>query len=495
MACVSAPLIETAVAFGESPCTDGGQPCPLHAIASQVLNTESDTDILSLLAGKTVGVLIIRETVPPSVSLPLLDQVRQAAPDLPVVALAIEADADMAVRFIRAGASDYFRGPLTQENLHRVAAVARPRAAVSRIKDEWYFPPDCPASVPIVGRSPAMQRALELMRQVARSRLSPILILGETGTGKELAARAIHALRGGTPRNFVAVNCATLTPTLLESELFGHTKGSFTGADRDKTGLFELADTGTIFLDEVSEMPVGLQAKLLRVLQEREFRRVGGTRNIPCRATVIASSNRDLATEIREGRFRADLYYRLAVFPIVMPPLRDPSRRDDIPVLAEYFLQTAFGEPGAPRKLSEAAQRILVGHNWPGNVRELRNVLERAVILTSGSEITPETLLIDGLAPQPPAARPADAPPQAAKPAEAPPQDFALETAERMFILRALEETGWQRTRAATLLGITRATLHAKLKRYKITLPEMPRTSESAILAVRPGSRMQETYQ
>jgi len=383
-------------------------------------------------------------------------------------------------RLIETG--DSLCGPPAEENLHPVEAVAQPQARARRPRNERFFAPECPGSVAIVGQSRAMRHTLEMLHRVAKSSLSPILVMGETGTGKELAALAIHALRGGTPQNFVAVNCAALTPTLLESELFGHTKGSFTGADRDKAGLFEIAENGTIFLDEISEMPTSLQAKLLRVLQEREFRRVGGTRNIPCQATVIASSNRDLGAETREHRFRADLYFRLAVFPVVMPPLGDANRRDDIPLLAEYFLETAAGDAGSPRTLTEAARQVLLRHRWPGNVRELRNVIERALVLAPADEITPEALLIDGLA----------LPNPAVQPAGLPANEFSLETAERLFIMRALEQTGWQRTQAARLLGITRATLHAKLKRYKIVLPEAPRTPGADLLSARPASRLRE---
>jgi transcriptional regulator with GAF, ATPase, and Fis domain len=326
-----------------------------------------------------------------------------------------------------------------------------------------FFAPECPSEVPMAGHSPALRETLGLIRLVAQSGASPVLILGETGTGKELAAQAIHVLRGGQSDQFIAVNCATLTANLLESELFGHVKGAFTGADREKTGLFELAGSGSIFLDEISEMPSSLQAKLLRVLQERKFRKVGGTRDIASQATVIASSNRDLAAECRAGSFRHDLYYRLAVLPIVMPPLRAPGRRQDVPLLAEFFLAgLASARGGLARTFSRESRELLLAHSWPGNVRELRNVVERALILEQGPEITPASLRLEV----------ASAPEAAGAPPAEHADDFSLETAERIFITRALQETGWQRTRAAALLGITRATLHAKLKRYRITFPE-----------------------
>jgi len=229
-----------------------------------------------------------------------------------------------------------------------------------------------------------MLTAIETLQLVSQSGCNPVLILGETGTGKELAARAVHAWRcdgenresGRDSRPFVAVNCAALTANLLESEMFGHVRGAFTGADRDKTGLFELAGDGTIFLDEISEMPLELQAKLLRVLQERTFRKVGGTKDIACNATVIASSNRDLLAEAHGGKFRKDLYYRLAVFPVTLPPLASDERRRDIAVLAEYFLRTSQIRNAAEITGFEAsALETLESHDWPGNARELRNVV------------------------------------------------------------------------------------------------------------------------
>jgi DNA-binding NtrC family response regulator len=330
-----------------------------------------------------------------------------------------------------------------------------------------FFSDDCPLGVTLAGKSPAMLDALHTLRMVAESQCNPVLIVGPTGTGKEHAAQAIHAWRNGRSRQFLAVNCAALSSNLLESELFGHVRGAFTGADRDKTGLFEAAGEGTIFLDEISEMPLDMQAKLLRVLQERSFRKVGGTQDLPCYATVVASSNRDLLAEVQAGRFRQDLYYRLAVFPIRMPALADNHRHSDILLLANFFLKTAGVCPNMKKTgLSTEAEQKLLAHDWPGNVRELRNVISRALILERQDTIQSESIMLDhqihtAIAPKPP---------QAAEALD--PKDLSLETAERMFIQRALQETGWQRTKAAGLLGITRATLHSKLKRYGITPPD-----------------------
>ncbi len=327
-----------------------------------------------------------------------------------------------------------------------------------------YFCQACPPPLPFVGRSPAVSELLEIVKIIGASGLNPILIMGETGTGKEMVARAAHWWRCGDMENFVAVNCASLSETLLESELFGHVKGSFTGADHEKIGLFELAGNGTLFLDEISEIPIALQAKLLRVLQERCFRKVGGTKEIASEATVVATTNRLLTDEVEAGTFRRDLYYRLAVLPVIVPPLRSSDRREDIPLLADYFLKhSLLAMASPPRGIAAAAMDRLMKHDWPGNVRELKNVIDRAIILTRQDEVTAASVRFDTRA-----AAACEAAPQT------PREDFSLESAEREFILRALKQTGWQRNRAAILLGITRTTLYAKLKRYDIKVPSAP---------------------
>ena len=326
--------------------------------------------------------------------------------------------------------------------------------------DKEYFLDATAAAAGMVGRSRATAGALHMIKLVAHSQCNPVLIVGETGTGKEVAARAVHALR--CPDGpFVAINCAALTANLLESELFGHVKGAFTGADRDKTGLLELAGTGTVFLDEISEMPVQLQAKLLRVLQEKTFRKVGGVRNLPCEATIIASSNRKLSEEVREKRFRQDLYYRLNICPIVLAPLHAPQRRDDIELLADYFLKTSCicaAKQNRITAITAMAVEAMRRHTWPGNVRELRNVVERAILLETKDKIGMDSVIFD----------PTDAAGGQAGVSAGRMSDFSLQKAERELIARALHETGWQKTQAASLLGITRATLYAKVKQYGI---------------------------
>ncbi len=408
--------------------------------------------------------VIVLEDVAAPEALSFVREMRSVAPEARVVVVARRATVEAAVEAVRAGARDYVHGPLGQDSLRRLLEDVRQEISQAADGRERFFCQECPRGVPIAGRSPGMVRALETIRLVSESCCNPILLMGETGTGKELAAKAVHAWRCGEQEKFVAVNCAALTASLLESELFGHVKGAFTGSDRDKTGLFELAGSGTIFLDEISEMPLDLQAKLLRVLQDRTFRKVGDTRDLTCNATIVASSNRQLLAEVEAGRFRKDLYYRLAVFPITLPPLRSENRHGDIGLLAEYFIETsAIRSRSQVKGLTPAAGQMLLNHDWPGNVRELRNVIDRALILERSERITPASLILADTE------RAAAAPSPADKPKEE--KDFSLETAEREFILRALKETGWQRTRAANLLGITRATLHAKLKRYEIHAP------------------------
>ncbi len=380
----------------------------------------------------------------------------------------------------QAGVQDCLVGEENFARLHDVAAqieAARQPRTENAAGSDIYFVDATAAAVALAGRSPAIAEALQMIKLVAASQCNPVLVAGDTGTGKEIAARAVHALRHpGQP--FVAVNCAALTANLLESELFGHVKGSFTSADRDKTGLLEMAGSGTIFLDEISEMPLDLQAKLLRILQEKTFRKVGGTKDLDCKATIIASSNRDLKKEVREKRFRRDLYYRLNICPIFLAPLGAPRRRQDIPLLATYFLKTSTMGAHKPNKiaaLTPLALEALSGHDWPGNVRELRNVIERAILLETTDKIGLSSIIIDSLE--------SEDPPHAGLGHSG--KDFSLEKAERELIARALHETGWQKTQAAALLGITRATLYAKVKQYDIrkkglTAEDTPQPEEVA---------------
>jgi len=377
--------------------------------------------------------------------------------------------------------------PAKDENCARlrdiVTALIEPTQNQPSVQqdDAAFFHDETAAAVKMAGRSPAIARTLHMIKLVAASWCNPILIVGDTGTGKEVAAQAVHRLRHPDDP-FVAVNCAALTANLLESELFGHVKGSFTSADRDKTGLLEMAGAGTIFLDEISEMPLELQAKLLRVLQERTFRKVGGVKDIECRATILASSNRDLKKEVREKRFRQDLYYRLNVCPIHLAPLRSPERRQDIQLLAQYFLRTSSicsPRPVPVASITKLALEALSRHDWPGNVRELRNVIERAILFETTDKIGLSSIIID----------PIDCQETPSQRFDGRIRDFSLEKAERELIARALHETGWQKTQAASLLGITRATLYAKVKQYNLR-KDHPAADEAETTAPDPSEAL-----
>lgn len=305
----------------------------------------------------------------------------------------------------------------------------------------------------LVGDSPEMQALFNLILRVGPG-MSPILILGESGTGKELVARAIHENGSRREKPFVPVDCGSLTPTLVESELFGYVKGSFTGAAQDKPGLLRVADGGTLFLDEIGELPIDLQVKLLRVLQEREITPVGGTKSRPIDVRIVAATNRDLDEEIREGRFRQDLFYRLNVIAIKIPPLR--LRKSDIPLLLNYFLKMHC-IPGDPlKKFSSQAQERLIAYDWPGNVRELQNIVQRAVALG-------DSPVLDS--PELPSGRDcADAVvSQRVEPRQG---VIPLRELEKQAILNALRLFGGKKLRAAQMLGIGKTTLYRKLREY-----------------------------
>ncbi len=309
-----------------------------------------------------------------------------------------------------------------------------------------------------IGKSASMLRLFSLIRQVADTR-STVLVTGESGTGKELVARAVHFSSSRRDKPFVTVNCAALPETLLESELFGYMKGAFTGANANKQGLFEAANSGTMFLDEISATTPALQMKLLRVLQEREFMRVGGTTDIKVDTRVIAASNRNLQSEVSKGTFREDLFYRLNVIPIHLPPLRE--RKDDIPALVDYFLRKFAGKGVEPKKLSPETLKLLIAYRWPGNVRELENTVERLAILSSEQIISadhiPDSLKRDEPCPE-------------LIPAEIPDQGLdlegLLEKAEKALLQKALDKTGGVKTEAAKLLRLSFRSFRHRLHKY-----------------------------
>ncbi len=393
------------------------------------------------------------------------DLARLGEAGAPPVVVRVPGDAPVWTELRRAGAASVLRRAPQAGSGHGLAEVlaalpsGRPRRGPLRAARAAKAPAEPADATPrIVGRSPALRALLDLVARAARSRAT-VLLAGETGTGKELLAREVH--RGSTRREgpFLAINCAAFPDTLLESELFGHVRGAFTGAERARSGVFEQANGGTLFLDEIGETSPSLQAKLLRALQEREVRPVGGARARPVDVWVIAATNRELRAEIAAGHFRADLYYRLAVFPVNVPPLR--ARPEDVLPLAEHFLQRHGAREGKPDcRLAGQTADLLRAHTWPGNVRELENEMQRALALVeAGAEIQPEQLSAHLRAALDPMA---EAGPRADSLRE------TLARVEAWLIRRALDAHGGRRSATARTLGITREGLYKKMKRYGI---------------------------
>ena len=397
----------------------------------------------------------------PDTGLSIVQAVRGKSPQTEVLVMTAFGTVEVAVEAMKLGAFDFLVKPFSMDHLlqkmRQVLAIleerrlfAREREKAEHLRDEleqrW-------GEGQIVGQSASMRELFRLIDKVASAQ-SSVLILGESGTGKELVARAIHMRSPRREQPFVRVNCGALAEGVLESELFGHEKGAFTGALRQRRGRFELADNGTILLDEIAEVPPATQVKLLRVLQERQFERVGGEETLTVDVRVIAATNRDLEKEVREGRFREDLFYRLFVIPIRIPPLRE--RPDDIAQLAEHFVQRTCREMGrAPVTIDPEALKLLRVYRWPGNVRELENVMERAIVLCENDRITPREL-------------PFDAPKEVSVPLPEgfPPLRDVVETVERQMIERAMSSASGVKTEAARLLDIKPSVLYYKLEKY-----------------------------
>ncbi len=430
----------------------------------------SAEEFLAAPRAKVPSCLVLDVSLPGLSGLDLQQELAKSNAQVPIIFLTGHGDIPMTVRALKAGAANFLTKPFDDEELLsairqciKVASLERRartleqslKSARSELRQQYGFDQ-------ILGRSPVLREALTRAAQVARTE-STVLITGESGTGKELVARAIHYASARAEGPFVAVNCAALPDTLLDSELFGHERGAFTGADRQKPGRFELAAGGTLFLDEIGDLSAAVQVKLLRVLQEREYQRVGGTATLKADVRLITATNRDLSAEMAAGRFRSDLFYRLSVFNVHLPPLRE--RGDDVLLLADHFIRTLGPQMGKrDLTLSRDACELLRRHPWPGNIRELQNAIERSLITSDGTLITAAHLAILPVAapPQQPAS-----PPQAAPlpPAGAP---GSLQDLERAAILEALQRTHGHKSRAAALLGLTRFQLHTRLKRYEI---------------------------
>ncbi|HEY8485649.1 MAG TPA: sigma-54 dependent transcriptional regulator [Longimicrobiales bacterium] len=421
----------------------------------EVAAAQSGREALERLEEFSPDVILSDIRMPGVSGLDLLAAVRERDPEVPVILMTAQASLQSAVQAVNQGAFYYLQKPFSNDEL---VAICRRAAETRELRRENHAlrreirRRDRRGVVRPVGKNRGFLEVIRLAETVAPTD-STLLITGESGTGKEILARYVHALSERESGPFVSINCGALPETLLESELFGHVKGAFTGAVRDKVGLLVAAKGGTFFLDEVGEMSPALQVKLLRALQEREVVPVGATEPIPIDVRIIAATNRDLEQEIRRGTFRSDLYYRLNVITLHLPPLRE--RVDDIPLLAQHFLQR-LGEGGrGPFELSEEALAALQRYDWPGNVRELENALERAAVLCRGQVIGLDVLpdRIKNPAPKPLVS-------------ERPPENPTLEVIERAYILWVLRAEGGNKARAAEVLGIDPSTLYRKLNRY-----------------------------
>jgi len=428
--------------------------------ATSVQTAIGGADAMRILSTEMIDLVLLdqmlRETAEDGIE--VLREIRRRFPDVVTIMMTAYGRIDSAVEATKLGCFQYITKPLdvtqlkllitsalTNSHLKREVALLRERQARDHAPEDLFGP------------SQKTRELLDHVRRAAASPTSTVLIHGETGVGKELIARQIHAGSPVAGGPFVDFNCSAVPESLIESELFGYEKGAFTDAKANKRGLFEIADRGSLFLDEIAEMPLSMQAKLLRVLEQKSFRKLGSTADVRVQVRLIAATNRDLFREVEEGRFREDLYYRLDVIPVHVPALRD--RREDIPVLARHFLERFNRELGRNvRGFSERAIELLCSYHWPGNVRELRNLIERMVLMASGDEIRPEDLPAQIVAPMAAGAR--------GRGAIVFPEDrlLTLDEVERAAIEHTLTRAGGNKTRAAELLGISRQTLRTKLK-------------------------------
>ncbi|HMS84832.1 MAG TPA: sigma-54 dependent transcriptional regulator [Nitrospira sp.] len=433
--------------------------------AGYAVTSATDGEEAVELLQKEIFDLVITDLRMPKVDgMEVLKAVKSASPETVVLLITAFASADSAVEAMKQGAYDYLTKPF---QVDEVQLIIRNALEKRRLTTENMLLKREMAShssfAQLVGQSEAMQKVFEVVRKVADSK-SNVLICGESGTGKELVARAIHYNSVRSPLPFVAVNCSAVPETLLESELFGHMKGSFTGAIANKAGLFEIANGGTIFLDEIGDTTPTIQVKLLRVIQEREFRRVGGSQDIKVDVRVVAATNKDLEKAVADGSFREDLYYRLDVIPIRLPPLR--MRTGDIPLLVNHFLERFAKESGKPKPvLSSEAMHVLLEHEWRGNVRELENLLERVVAFSMDGSVT-EADVRGWLH------RPTAQPPVQGMPMDLTDEGLDLEGLingiEKDLLLKALERSKWVKKKAARMLRLNTRSFRYRLEKYAI---------------------------
>jgi len=419
----------------------------------QVVTTTKGLQGVTLVQEVEPSLVILDLKMPDIDGIEVLRKIKEFNKNIPVVMITAHGTIETAIEAMKIGASDYITKPFKLEELK---VLVKQALHVHQLENQVDFLRRELSKKygKMIGQSDAMKEVALLIRQVAKTNTT-VLITGESGTGKEVAAVEIHKASHRADKPFVAVNCAALPEQLLESELFGHEKGAFTGALMKKKGRFEIADKGTIFLDEIGEMPISMQVKLLRVLQERTFERLGGTETIEVDVRIIAATNSDLAAAIAKGVFREDLYYRLNVMRINLPPLR--SCKEDIPLLINHFLGKF--DPTHSKKISSEAMKVLSRYHWPGNIRELQNVIERALIVCQGPEIQPVHLpreLLNNMEESP------------VPILSLPENGLSLEELEKHLIIKALEKHNFNQTKAAKYLGISRPTLLYRIQKYGI---------------------------
>jgi DNA-binding NtrC family response regulator len=429
-----------------------------------VSEVDSGKKAFDLLEDEDFDLMLLDFRLPDTTGLEILRRVRQEAPETSVVMMTAYGTVESAVEAMKLGAFDYLTKPVNLDELtvivNKALETTSLRREVRRLRREQR---EIHGAMRLIGSSPAMLEVMELVEKVCASQATTVLLEGDSGTGKNVVAKAIHYGSPRAERPFVNITCSALTETLLESELFGHERGAFTDAKMQKKGLLEVADGGTAFLDEIGEMGMAMQAKLLRFLEEKTFKRVGGTRDIEVEVRIIAATNRDLQKAVQTGRFREDLYYRLKVIPIRLPTLRE--RRDDIPLLMQHFLDHFNQEfHKSTTHVDPAAMAALMAYDWPGNIRELRNFVERIMILE-----TKETIELQDL---PRAMREGGSVSRRgeeraeAEDVSMPVGSMTLEEMEREAIVRALEQVSHNQVRAAKLLGISRDTLRYRMKKF-----------------------------
>jgi two-component system, NtrC family, response regulator AtoC len=422
----------------------------------RVLQAETAADAVARHDEGGVDLVLLDYRLPDGDGLGVLKKIKERDPDTLVILLTAYSSVDAAVEAMKQGAYHYANKPFNLDDIASLVEKALETTRLRRELRELRASQAQPYSLDrIVGSSPAMATVKALLQKVAASPASTVLLTGESGTGKDLAAKVIHYSSDRAGRPFMNITCSALPETLLESELFGHERGAFTDARQQKRGLFETADGGTVFLDEIGEMVPGLQAKLLRILEDKTFKRVGAAADIHVDVRVIAATNRNLEEEVRRGRFREDLYYLLNVLPIVLPPLR--AREEDIPLLVNYYVDgfnTEFKK--RVRGVSGDAMRRLQGYGWPGNIRELRNAVERAMLLTERDTLASEDFPL------------ASGGVRLGEGVELPAGGIDLEQLERSLVVQALERSGWNQTRAAALLGINRDQIRYRIEKFRL---------------------------